>query len=136
MTTSNLSETVVGGQPPEGFQLDIRAHGFELTDAIRQYAREHVAAKLAKHARSVQAVIIRFDDVNGSKGGQDKCCRVETLLRGLNPIVIEEVDVDLRAAMDRAADRTEKTVGRELERRRVTPRHRGRKLVRAQKVIH
>lgn len=136
MTTSNLSDGIIGGQPPDGFQVDIRAHGFELTDALRQYAYEHVAAKLTKYARSVQAVIIRFEDVNGSKGGEDKCCRVETLLRGLNPVVIEEVDVDLRAAMDRAADRTEKAVGRELERRRVTPRQRGRKVVRYQKLTH
>src|SRR4051812_30396948 len=118
MDASRVNPDVVGGEPPAGFQLDVRAHGFSLTDALRQYATEHVAAKLAKHARAIQLVVIRFEDVNGSKGGVDKCCRIEVLVSGSPPVVVEEVEGDLRAAMDRASDRIQKAVGRELSRRR------------------
>ena len=110
MNARNLRSNIIGGEPPGGFQLDVRAQGFELTDALRQYAIDHVAARLAKHARSIQAVIMRFDDVNGVKGGEDKRCRIEVLLRRRNPIVTEEIAQDLRAAMDRAADRSELAV--------------------------
>jgi len=109
---------VVGGEPPDGFQLQVRAHGFALTDGLRAYARGHVAAKLAKHARAIQAVTIRFDDVNGTKGGVDKRCRIEVMLPRRRPVVVEEADPDLRAAMDRAADRSERTVIRQIRRRR------------------
>jgi ribosomal subunit interface protein len=127
---------VVGGEPPEGFQLDIRAHGFELTDAIRQYAIDHIATKLAAHSNRVQAVIIRVGDTNGTKGGEDKLCRVEVLIPGQNPLVIEEINEDLRAAMDLAADRIEKVLRRKVERRRAKPRQRGHKLVRNRKTLH
>ena len=126
---------VVGGEPPTGFQLDVRAHGFGMTDAIRAYATEHIAGKLAKHARDIQTVVVRFEDVNGSKGGTDKVCEVEVLLRRANPIVVTELDEDLRAAMDRAADRVEEAVTRALGRRRDTSRQRGHKLVRARKML-
>ena len=126
---------VVGGEPPSGFHLDVRAHGFPMTDAIRTYAIDHVAGRLAKHARAIQTVVVRFDDVNGSKGGADMVCEVEVTLRRGNPIVITELDDDLRAAMARAADRVEQAVTRALGRRRDTSRQRGHKLVRERKTM-
>ena len=126
---------VVGGEPPEGFHLDVRAHGFAMTDAIRTYATDHVAGRLVKHARAIQTMMVRFDDVNGSKGGADKICEVEVTLRRRNPIVVRERDDDLRAAMSRAADRVEQAVARAVARRRDTSRQRGHKLVRARKTM-
>ena len=125
----------VGGEPPGGFHLDVRAHGFAMTDAIRTYATDHIAGRLAKHARDIQTVVVRFDDVNGGKGGADKLCEVEVTLRRSNPIVVCELDDDLRAAMSRAADRVEQAVDRALGRRRDTSRQRGHKLVRERKTM-
>src|SRR4051812_29294075 len=121
MRTRRAGPDVVGTEPPEGFQLDLRAHGFALTDGLRRYAVDHVAAKLAKHARAIQTVTIRFDDLNGGKGGFDKRCRIEVTVRRGRPIVTEETGHDLRAAMDRAADRSQLAVTRTIVRRRVTP---------------
>jgi ribosome-associated translation inhibitor RaiA len=135
MARRTVRPGVVGGEPPDGFPLQVRAHGFVLTDGLRAYAREHVAAKLAKHARRIQAVTIRFHDVNGTKGGVDKRCRIEVVLPRRGAIVTEEANPDLRAAMDRAADRTQVAVTREIGRRRQTPRQRGRKMVRDRKTI-
>ena len=129
-----MDPEVIGGQPPTGFQLDLRTRGFDLTPALRQYATEHVAGKLAKHPRQIQAVIIRLEDTNGSKGGVDKCCRVEVLLPGENPVVVEEISDDLRSAMDLAADRIDKVVTRHLTQKRDLPRQRGHKLARSRKV--
>src|SRR3954465_5523667 len=132
---SGFDPEAVGGEPPDGFHLDIRAPGFAMTDAIRTYATDHVAGRLVKHARDIQTVVVRFDDVNGSKGGADKVCEVEVTLRRGNPIVITELDDDLRAAMSRAADRLEQAVARALGRRRDTSRQRGHKLVRERKTM-
>jgi ribosomal subunit interface protein len=126
------AETV--GAPSENFQLDIRAHGFDLTPALRQYATEHVVAKLAKHGERIQAVVIRLDDANGTKGGEDMVCRVEVIVPGEPPLVVEEVRSDMRAAMDLASDRMEKVLSRKLERRSDKPRHDGRKIVHSHKL--
>jgi ribosome-associated translation inhibitor RaiA len=136
MASRTIDPDVVGGEPPRGFRLDVRGHALPLTDALRSYANDHVAAKLAKHARAIQSVVIRFSDVNGTKGGVDKQCEVEVFLRRVpNPVVVTVTDADLRAAMDGAADRAQKAVGRALERKRATPRQRGHKLVRARKLL-
>src|SRR5438876_9842485 len=108
------------------FQMDVRAHGLALTDGLRRYAREHVAAKLMKHARSIQAVTIRFDDVNGVKGGIDKRCRIEVVVARGGAIVTEQRGHDLRAATNRAAERSDLAVTSAIARRRARPRQRGR----------
>jgi ribosome-associated translation inhibitor RaiA len=127
---------IVGAEPPEGFHLEIRATGFSLTDALRAYASEHIAARLAKHSRAIQAVTIRFGDVNGPKGGLDKRCGVEVSIRRGSEVVVEEIDADLHAAMDRAADRIVEAVSRELARKRTMPRQLARKVVREGKIMH
>jgi ribosome-associated translation inhibitor RaiA len=136
MASRTVELGVVGGEPPRGFQLEVRGHGLPLTDALRRYANDHVALKLAKHARDIQSVVIRCSDVNGTKGGEDKRCEVEVILRRVpRPLVVSVTDHDLRAAMDGAADRAQKVVGRALERKRAAPRLRGRKVVRARKLL-
>lgn len=135
MDVKNIGEGTISADSPWGFRLDIRSHGFDLTDALRQYAIDHLAAKLAKHAAAIHEVIIRFEDVNGDKGGADKRCRIEVHLVHNDRIVVEDTAQDLRAAIDSVADRAEMTVGRDLQRRRAIPRQRGRKLVRTRKTL-
>ena len=47
--------------------------------------------------------IVRLWDINGTRGGVDKACRVVVWLRGRGTIVVEAVDRDLYAAIDAAA---------------------------------
>jgi ribosome-associated translation inhibitor RaiA len=136
MSVMNVPPDIIGGEPPHGFHFQVRSHEFPLTDAIRQYAIDHIGARLAKHARSIQSVTVRFDDVNGTKKGEDKCCRIEVVMRRGNPIITEEIDQDLRAAIDRAAHRSELAATRALERSRAIPRQRGHKMVRNRKILH
>jgi ribosome-associated translation inhibitor RaiA len=119
-------------EAPEPFELEIRSPHFALTPALRTYATRHLAYKLQKHGRYLEAVIVRFDDVNGTRGGIDKVCRVEVVTRvaGEPPLVVEEIEQDLRAAIDLAADRVALLLQSELDRRRDTPVQRGRRLVR------
>jgi ribosome-associated translation inhibitor RaiA len=110
---------------PRGFPVEIRSPSFSITPALRQYALEHLAAKLVKFDGHILGVVVRFEDRNGPRGGPerngprnggDKVCRVEVLLPHIDPIVVEEVDDDLRAAIDIAADRTAESVFRDLKR--------------------
>jgi ribosome-associated translation inhibitor RaiA len=133
---ADVDPGIVGAQPPEGFQLDIRATGFALTEAVRTYANEHIGGRLAKHSRAIQAVVVRLGDVNGPKGGVDKRCGVEVTIRRGSEVVVEEIDSDLHAAMDRAADRIVEAVSRELSRKRTMPRQQARKVIRERKLMH
>ena len=135
MASRRADPGIVGGEPPAGFHLVLRAHGFALTDALRQFSTDHLAAKLAKHAGQIQSVVIRLGDVNGKRGGEDKTCEVEVHPRARAPFVVSAMDHDLRAAIDAAADRVQSALGHRLDRRRELPRQRGRKVVRARKLM-
>jgi ribosomal subunit interface protein len=112
-------KAVAEGWARRQFSVELRSPDWELTEGVRQYALDHIAAKLKKHADHIQSVIIRFEDINGSnKKGVDKTCRIEVLLAHLPPLVVHENHHDLRAAMDLAADRVERSVQREIERKR------------------
>ncbi|HET6281230.1 MAG TPA: HPF/RaiA family ribosome-associated protein [Polyangia bacterium] len=123
-------KAVAEGSARGQFPVELRSPDWDLTEGVRQYALDHIAAKLEKHADHIQSVIIRFEDVNGSKGGGDKTCRIEVLLAHMRPLVVHENHHDLRAAMDLAADRVERSVGREIERMRDRPRDGDRRSVR------
>ena len=110
------------------FELEVRSLAFNLTPALRSYVAEHLAAKLDKHAGHIQAVVVRFDDANGARRGVVKVCRVEVVLPGEPPLIVEEVEQDLHAAIDLAADRMEHLVVREIGRRRDGPRQRGHRM--------
>jgi len=135
MAAPRIEPRVVVGERRVGFHLDVRAHGFSLTEALRQFSSAHLASKLAKHAEQIHSVVIRLGDVNGIKGGEDKTCEVEVHVRARAPIVVSATDHDLRAAIDAAADRVQNVLQRKIGRRRALPRQRGRKVVRARKAL-
>jgi ribosomal subunit interface protein len=136
MASRSVDPGVVGCEPPAGFQLDVRAHGFSLTEAVRRYATDHLAAKLAKHAAAIQTVVIRLGDENGAKGGEDKSCEIELSVRTGALIVVRATNHDLNAAIDEVGDRVQNALGRELDRQRERPRQRGRRAARARKTLH
>lgn len=101
--------------------IHIHAQDFTLTEGLR----EHVARRLAyalNHGRdSVSRIVVRLSDVNGPRGGVDKRCGIEIRLKGSTTVAIEDTEVDLYVAIDRAAERAGRTLDRRLSRRRNFP---------------
>ena len=77
--------------------------------------------KLRKCAPSIERVSIRVADANGPRGGVDQVCRINVVLIGLPPVVVEERDASLEAAIDGAITRTERAVRRSVQRKRMKP---------------
>lgn len=102
--------------------IDIRTHGFDLTDSIAERARLRVGTALGPASRCVTRVVVRFDDINGDHGGEDKLCRILANLRRKPSLVVEAVHRDLYVAMDQAADKLKGALIRQIRRR--TRRHR------------
>lgn len=101
--------------------LQVQAQDFTLTEGLRQ----HVATRLAyslNHGRDiVTRVVVRLSDVNGSRGGVDKCCGIEVRLKGAPALVVEDIQTDLYVAIDRASERIGRTLDRRLARQRGFP---------------
>jgi ribosomal subunit interface protein len=102
-------------------QFDIRSHGFDLTESLREHAERRLGFALDWARYDVKKVSVCLSDINGPRGGNDKRCQVRISLPRVREVVIEDTDADLYVAIDRAIDRTERTVARRLDRLREFP---------------
>ncbi len=66
----------------------------------------------------VQQVRIGLEDLNGPRGGIDKCCQVQLVLAGEAPLVVSETSADEYAAVNRALSVASHLAERRIARRR------------------
>lgn len=99
-------------------QIDIRAKGFELSPALREHTERRLGFALSWANYDVRKVAVRLYDINGPRGGEDKCCRIQIALPGTSDVVIEDTEADLYIAINRAVDRAERSLARRLDRQR------------------
>ena len=99
-------------------RIEIQTRGFELTEGLREHAERRLQFALSWAASEVRAVRVCLFDVNGPRGGNDKRCRIQIPLSGSPNVVVEDAEADLYVAIDRAADRVERTMARRLGRLR------------------
>jgi hypothetical protein len=83
-----------------------------LDDAVRDDVRPRLARKVGKFALHLERLSVRFEDVNGPKGGVDVTCRVKAVLSSRPSVVVEERAADPALALRRAAE----ALGRALQR--------------------
>lgn len=101
--------------------IQIHAQDFTLTEGLRDHVARRLAYALNHGVDSVSRVVVRLSDVNGPRGGIDKRCDIEIRLKGSATIAIEDTEVDLYVAIDRATERAGRTLDRRLARRREFP---------------
>ncbi len=99
-------------------QIDMHAHGFTLTDGIREYMLKRLAYSLNHGDENIMRIIVRLSDINGPRGGEDKRCLIEMRLKAAPEVVVEDTESDLYVAIDRATERAGRSLTRRLERQR------------------
>lgn len=99
-------------------QVDIRARKIEVDEALRAHVDRRLRFALGRFGERIAKVTVRFEDANGARGGVDKQCQLDVALRPSGNVLVEEIDADLLAVVDRAADRAARAVDRDLQRRR------------------
>ena len=103
-------------------QIYIQSHNFPLTRALKGHVERRLGFALSTKNEHIQKVMVRLSDINGPRGGEDKCCRIMIVLPHLQDVVIEDTKANLYCAIDQAADRAGRTVGRRVTRQRVKSR--------------
>ena len=96
-------------------QMEVRSKGFSTTAAIRAHVEKRLGFALDRFGSHIRSVAVWLGDMNGPKGGVDKCCRIAVDLGG-NHVALEESAADLYHAVDHAAHRLRTKIVRELER--------------------
>ena len=103
-------------------QIEIEARNISLCSTLSSHVTRRLGFALASKAEHILRVQVHLADINGPSGGPYKRCHIHLLLPELEDIVIEDIDVDLYAAIDRAADRSGRTLTRHLTRIRQNSR--------------
>ncbi len=99
-------------------QINIQARNFTLTNAISGHVKRRLGFALSSRDEYIQRIKVLLSDINGPRGGADKRCHIQVVLPQLADVVIEDTEVDLYVAIDRAVDRASRTVDRKLTRQR------------------
>ena len=95
-------------------QIDIRSKNIELTPSLRDYVRRRLGFALGARTDQIQSVQVMLSDINGPRGGNDQHCRILVHVPVIKDVVIEDCQSDIKAAIDRAAARTSRTLTKRL----------------------
>jgi len=111
-------------------KIHVRSKQLAVDEALRRHIERRLEFSLGRFAHRIMRVTVQLSDVNGPRGGEDKVCRIEVRLRPAGTVYVEDRDADLVVTVDRAADRTGRSVARALQRareldRRIRPRQAG-----------
>jgi ribosome-associated translation inhibitor RaiA len=98
-------------------KIQIRAPRLKLTKAQRTHAEMQLGLALGRFGDRIGAVVGHFWQETDHGGDPGKRCRIEVALHP-RKVCVEEADVDLMIAIDRAAARVSRSVARALERER------------------
>ena len=99
-------------------RLTIHANGFLLTEALRIHTEQRVAIALGWARQHMRTLAVSLSDINGPRGGVDKRCRIHVQLGAGREVIIEDTEDDLYAAINRAAERADRAVLRQIQRNR------------------
>lgn len=125
MTT--IAMRIARGRGFQGFEstwgtpLSVRS-GVRLPPGGIDRVRARLGAALAPWAHRIDVVTVRFDDVNGPRGGVDIVCRAKVVLRGMRSIVVEATATSAMAAFAEVVPPLVRAVVTSITMRRTTAR--------------
>lgn len=98
-------------------ELAIRGLDLPLTTPLESLVQQRLGFALGRYDSRIRRVDVKLDDVNGPRGGVDKRCRVDVTLAEGGHVRAEGTEEWVRDAIDRAAHRLARRMGRLLGRR-------------------
>jgi len=102
--------------------IEVRSKTKNLESKIREYTERRIGFAL-DHLRDLRRIVVSIEDVNGPKGGPDKCCHIIAEF-GFSSISLEETQSDWQTAIARAIHRLDRTATDRLHRLNRSRSHR------------
>jgi putative sigma-54 modulation protein len=92
-----------------------------LEEAFEERIRAQLSGRLGHGMGSVESATVRFDDINGPKGGVDTVCRIMLVVSGRPSVITEKRDTSVGCAFARAVHAIALAIARAHD-KRVTAR--------------
>jgi putative sigma-54 modulation protein len=93
--------------------IELRVSNAGIAELLKRYIERRLQFALGRFGERVSNVLVRL---HASGRGSESKCRITVELRPMGRVAVEVRDPDLFTAMDRAAGRLSRRVGRELDR--------------------
>ncbi|THF61838.1 HPF/RaiA family ribosome-associated protein [Pseudothauera nasutitermitis] len=98
-------------------RIDLRCDGIEANPGLKDYVARRMRFAIGRFRDHIQWARVKVADVNGPRGGTDKRCVVQLRLRNLPDVIFAITELEVRTAVDRAADRVSRVLASRLQRR-------------------
>jgi putative sigma-54 modulation protein len=98
--------------------FEIYGKDIRITGQLRGHIERRLCFALERFAKRIRRVRVSIRDLNGPRGGIDKCCQVAVVLAPSTIILLEDRDPSLFVAIDRVADKAGMCIGRRLNRQK------------------
>ncbi len=94
--------------------VHINARHFDLTPALSNYVESKVRLMLGRYKNKIVKISVSLSDINGPKGGEDKCCKIIVKPESTSSIVVQETAANMYDAINSCSHRVKRTVNRSL----------------------
>ena len=109
-TISRADRRTAGRTWAASTPLAVRTTGLAVDPELRRRIHGRLGLRLGKFAPRVERLTVRFEDVNGPRGGKDVACRIKAVISGLPSTLVTELASNPAKAFDRAGQRLERVV--------------------------
>ncbi len=96
--------------------LKIRVSDVDLPAGFGPQARKLLGRRLGRFATHIERAIVRFEDINGPRGGVDTVCRIKLTVSHRPTVLVERTAVDAETALKRAASAAAQAMDRSVAR--------------------
>lgn len=96
--------------------LAVRATGIWISEDFDRQIRKRLTASLGKFADCIERLTVRFEDINGPRGGVDIACRAKAVLSSLPSVVVSARAKTERVAFGKVAEAMGRAVRKSLDR--------------------
>lgn len=97
-------------------KISIQSSGVPIDTELRAHAERRTIFALSRLSDRIARVDIHLRDENGPRGGVDKRCTVQVHLLNTPAAIIDEMDGDWHALIDRAMGRAGRLVSKRVDR--------------------
>lgn len=97
-------------------KIEVRTRSFSLTQGLHASVERRMELALDRYRDRIARVRVVLDDLNGPKGGEDKSCGIEVVLRDGRAVRATARGADAYVAIADAAHRVGRALARVLGR--------------------
>ncbi len=92
-----------------------------ISDSALVKTESKIIAAFARYGTNIVKVELTVEDVNGTRGGEDKECRIVVKLKKMDSVVVTARNVSVSKAIAQTIHRAERSVSRKIEKRQMHP---------------